>query len=264
MYACGSLLTTELLAGTEGWFPPEQVQFVDPTTDRLADTGKLGDASNAWAIGAIIMRLMNLEKNPKQPRYVTDVRGEMEPQLNAGAKKYYSKGLCALVNECVRFRTYDRTALPDLWDRIQRYTGETPAKYDPDDDGDNEGGFDDMQNAIREQKYGDGDDDDYSLEYRKEKYKIGLARNKDEGQGNEDLDDDNQHAGGLGDQDSCDEDLGGMKDLDEFLEDDMGGAKLSDANLGGVNLGGGVFPGGRVREPIDEEYDDVEDSDPDK
>jgi hypothetical protein len=44
----------------------------------------------------------------------------------------------------------------------------------------------------------------------------------------------------------------------------MGGAKLSDANLGGVNLGGGVFPGGRVREPIDEEYDDVEDSDPDK
>ena len=84
------------------------------------------------------------------------------------------------------------------------------------------------------------------------------------GQGNEDLDDDNQHAGGLGDQDSYDEDLGGMKDLDEFLEDDMGGAKLGDANLGGVNLGGGVFPGGRVREPIDEEYDHVEDSDPDK
>ena len=53
-------MTTELIAGTEGWFPPEQVQFVDPETDRLANTGKLGDASSVWAIGAIIMRLMNL------------------------------------------------------------------------------------------------------------------------------------------------------------------------------------------------------------
>ena len=260
MYAFGFLLTTELIAGTEGWFPPEQVQFVDPKTDRLANTGKLGDPSNVWAIGAIIMRLMNLNKIVRQPRYVTDVSGDMEPQLNVGAKKYYSDGLCALVNECVRFRTYSRIKLPDLWERIHDYTGETDAGDDSDsDDGDDKG----LKRDIRGRKYGGGDNEDYHFHYPEEKYKIGLARNKDEGKGNKDLDDDNQHAGEAGDQDSFDEDLGGMKELDEFLKDDMGGAKLGDANLGGVNLGGGVFPGGRVREPIDEEYDIAEDNDGD-
>jgi hypothetical protein len=53
----------------------------------------LGDASNVWAIGAVIIRLMNTDKDPQQPSYVHDVKKEMEPQLNHDAKRVYSQYL---------------------------------------------------------------------------------------------------------------------------------------------------------------------------
>ena len=235
------------------------MQFVDPDIDRLTDTGKLGDASNVWAIGAIIMRMMNLEKKPKQPSYVTDTKGEMEPQLNPSARKYYSKGLCKLVNECVRFRTYNRIELPDLWDRIQRYTGDADAGYDPDDDGGDEGDFEAMKRYIHGQKHGDGDgDDDYSLEYPQEEYKIWMAGKSDGQQGGG-----KQGAGDLGKDDQPDKEVGGqdpydavgdVTELGEFLKDDLGSASLGDA------IGRGQYPGGRI---FDENYGDEEEEDDD-
>jgi hypothetical protein len=181
------------------------------------------------------MRLMNIEHNVRQPSYQKDVKGHMEPQLNDRAREFYSQGLCALVDQCVRFRTYHRIKLPDLWDRIQRYTGVADTEYNPDDDGDDEGKFDDMQNVIYEKKYGDNDKDDH-LEYPEEEYKIGLAGNKDEGQGNgrqgnEDLDDDDEGDGGLG---GIDDNLNDMFADDEDLVEDHGR---------------GVYPGGRDNDP---------------
>jgi hypothetical protein len=181
------------------------------------------------------MRLMNIEHNVRQPSYQKDVKGHMEPQLNDRAREFYSQGLCALVDQCVRFRTYHRIKLPDLWDRIQRYTGVADTEYNPDDDGDDEGRFDDMQNVIYEKKYGDNDKDDH-LEYPEEEYKIGLAGNKDEGQGNgrqgnEDLDDDDEGDGGLG---GIDDNLSDIFPDDEDLVEDHGGR---------------VYPGGRDNDP---------------
>lgn len=203
------------------------------------------------------MRLMNTEKNPKQPNYTEDIKGQMEPQLNRDARRAYSKYLCDLVDQCVRFRTYHRIKLPDLWDRIQRYTGDTDAKYNPDDDGDDEERFEKLQEAMYEQKHGVGDNA-YRLMYPEEKYKIGMAASKhakqgdeeqgDGNQGNEDLKDGSEH--GV---------LTGIKlgsDLNEMFSDDE--------DLVGHGGRRGLYPGDREIRHIDDNYgDEEEDDDPD-
>jgi hypothetical protein len=226
----------------------------------------LGDASNVWAIGAVIMRLMNTDKDPQQPSYVHDVKKEMEPQLNHDAKRVYSQYLCDLVNLCVRFRTYNRIELPELWNRIKRYTGETIPGYDPDEDGDDKKRFDELQRDIREQMDGDGSDES-RLKYPEEKHKIGGPGAKDKGQGNEEqgggqgdedlddeeLDDDNQLYGGSGGENLLGVPGGGDDDdeLEEFLQGELGGAKLGDL----------VRYPGDPRGTFDENYDDDEDED---
>jgi hypothetical protein len=219
----------------------------------------LGDASNVWAIGAIIMRLMNTDKDPGQPNYDEDVTGMMEPQLNRDARREYSTYLCHLMDRCVRFRTYNRIALPELWTRIKRYTGETIPGYDPDEDGDDEDRFDELQRNIREQMDGDGNDES-RLQYPEEKYKIGTPGINDEGQGNEEqgdegLDDYNQFGGGSYGEDGHEFDLDGGA-MKKFLKDDLGGKNLGDANLGGATV---YYPAGR--KPIDDDFDYGDDDD---
>jgi hypothetical protein len=207
----------------------------------------LGDASNVWAIGAIIMRLMNTDKDPGQPNYTEVVTGMMEPQLNRDARREYSKYLCDLVDLCVRFRTYNRIELPELWTRIQRYTGEEIPGYDSDEDGDDEDAFDELQRDIREQMDGDGNNDESRLEYPEEKYGIGMpGTTNDEGQGDEDLDDDNQLGGGLGGEGGYGLGLG--DGIEEFLGDDLPGAI-------------GQYPGHPGGRQIDENYGDEDDYD---
>jgi serine/threonine protein kinase len=262
-----SLFTDSLTAGTPGWYPPEQTMFVEPTSRRPTDTGKLGDASNVWAIGAIIMRVMNADRNPDQPRYESPVKGQMEPQLTVGARSFYSKYLCDLVDKCVRFRTYHQMELPDLWDDIERYTGRGAAEYHPEIDGEDEKGVRRLKHAIYRQKCGDGDDDDdgddgdgdddkddndCNLVYPEEKYKIGMASNGGKEQGGGDLDGNNGSDDGLGGEDPQGAILGGMN-INEMLSDDdgLGG-------VGGLGVGGGLFPGDGGYRHIDEDYDDEE------
>jgi hypothetical protein len=195
------------------------------------------------------MRLMNTEKYVKQPNYQEDVKGEMEPQLNRDARKFYSKYLCDLVDQCVRFRTYHRIELPALWDRIKRYTGDTYPEYNPDDDGDDEDRFNKLRAAISEQKNGSGKNE-HRLEYPDEKYKIGMAVSKDKGQGNGGQGDNDQHGG----QDPYEEELGGMNELQDFLKDDLDGADLGEVI-------GGVYPGHGANRHVDEEYDSEEEND---
>ena len=241
--------------GTPGWKPPEQVVFVK-SSRRIDDTGKLGDASNVWAIGAVVMRLMNREIDPGQPHYNREVKGQMEPQLTDDARENYSKYLCDLVDECVRFRTYHRVELPNLWERIARYTGETNAEYDPDVDGTNEEKVEALKHSIREQKYAEGSDET-RLVHGEEKYRIGMAVNDFEEQGDggqnlsdDNLDDDDQQGEELGAENPYGTLLGGMG-----LEEILGEEDQSEGH------GRRVYPGdpGFGGRDIDEDYDNDED-----
>lgn len=196
------------------------------------------------------MRLMNLDKLPtQQPSYDAKwgQKGKMEPHLNASAKKYYSTFLCDLVRECVFFRTYNRIELPELWARIQRFTGEEDAEFDPDVDRGDGGKFEELRDEVYEQKSGDGDVD-FRLEYPGEKYKIGMAKPSDKGQGDEDLDDDNQLDGESG---GGDPNLGrdfGQEDINNMFDD-------SEDLFGGAG-DKHSYPSDPVVRHIDEDYDD--------
>jgi len=238
--------------GTAGWRPPEQMMMVHSESQGLADTGKFGDASNVWGIGAIIMRLMNREMNPMQPRYDADVKIRMVPQLFDSAREVYSKYLCDLVDECVRFRTYYRTELPDLWEKIARYTGKANVEYDPEIDGDDEEFVEALKQNILEQKYGEGNDA-CRLVYAKEKYRIGMAINDqgEQSQDNQDQDDDN----GLGDNSQQGGVMGLLNELNNGLDmddEDMYGGAL-DEELGKELK----YPGGA--RTLDEDYNTEED-----
>jgi len=190
---------------------------------------------------------MNTDKDPNQPNYTEVVTGMMEPQLNRDARLEYSKYLCDLVDLCVRFRTYNRIELPELWTMIQRYTGETIPGYDPDEDGDDEDAFDELQRNIREQMDGDGNEES-RIEYPEEEYRIGMSWTNDEGQGDEDVDDDNQLGGGSGGEALGGYGLGLGAEVDEFLGDDLAGAI-------------GQYPGHPGGRQIDENYSDEDDCD---
>jgi hypothetical protein len=118
-----------------------------------------------------------------------------------------------------------------------------------------------LQRDIREQMDGDGSDES-RLKYPEEKHKIGGPGVKDKGQGNEergggqgdeDLDDDNQLYGGLGGENLLGVPGRGDDDdeLEEFLQGELGGAKLG-------NL---VRYPGDPRGTFDDNYDDDQDED---
>lgn len=80
------------------------------------------------------------------------------------------------MEEFVRFRTYHRISLDELWTNIQRYRSQANAAFDPDKDGDDRQETERVKRAIRLEKAGPPCDDEDYLYYPKDSYKIGPAK----------------------------------------------------------------------------------------
>lgn len=86
--------------GTPNWMPPEQLRFVDVHSLRPKAI-KLGPWTNTWAIGAVMLRLMNHEVVPTGPAYLDP--DDFAPVEGHRAKNGYSLYLLQLVRQCVQY-----------------------------------------------------------------------------------------------------------------------------------------------------------------
>lgn len=88
---------------------------------------KIGEKTNVWGIGAIIIRLMSRDTSPEGPIYTDGViireTDQSEPSwANNGNTDVYSKELRDLARSCVNFHAKKRPTLRFLREQILRYT----------------------------------------------------------------------------------------------------------------------------------------------
>lgn len=110
--------------------PLEQMKMLHEDTQSYWEPnnrGKLGDATNVWAIGVSLIYLMNREDlhNPVEtaPTFVLKEAKDMEPLFNDNAKAVYSEELRGLLSRCTRYWHADRIGLRELHTEIARHTG---------------------------------------------------------------------------------------------------------------------------------------------
>ena len=143
-------------AGARCWRAPEQLLFVDKSSLRPVGV-KLGEKTNVWGIGAVMVRLMSLDPDPVQPDFED---GEpAEPQIRDGWTG--SDALEELVKECVAYDPSNRPSLRNIKARILANT--------------THGEENDEAKGMRGEKHAKGDET-LRLHIPSDKYKIGLAR----------------------------------------------------------------------------------------
>ncbi|KAK3708754.1 hypothetical protein LTR37_011275 [Vermiconidia calcicola] len=130
--------------GTRGWRAPEQCLHFSKDTllPRQAWQGeKLGEKTNVWGIGAILIRLMNRDPIPDGPSWKN---GEpAEPALKASSDVIYSEQLREHAQNCVQYDPELRPSLRELKEIIMNLT--TP------------GGEQDLAKRMRTAKHNDND-----------------------------------------------------------------------------------------------------------
>lgn len=111
--------------GTAHYMPLEQICLQDKTTAEDVFRGKLGDATNVWAIGACLTYLMNRDNptKPRDPKTEFLSEEDVEPRFNGNAVLFYSEELRGLLGRCTRYWFEDRIGLRELYGEIRRYTG---------------------------------------------------------------------------------------------------------------------------------------------
>lgn len=147
--------------GAEYWRAPEQHRYVDSKTLRAIDADKLGEKTNVWGIGAIMIRLMNLDVDLYGPSF--HYREPAQPELKDQMKRFSE--LDDIVEWCARFAPKDRPSLRELKEMILQYT-------EPDTENDRARG-------MRTRSYDGGEEleEGLFLNYRDdEEYKIGMTR----------------------------------------------------------------------------------------
>lgn len=134
------------LRGTKGFRAPEQ--HVVPV-DELKP---LGWWTHVWAIGNIIISLMNLDPRPKGG---DSSEPHITPVIN-DPTGFYSAKLTELMNHCTQVQTSYRPSLEKLWDRTMEVTGGSTQRP--------------RQKALRFQRRPDG------LNYKDDNYLVGSNR----------------------------------------------------------------------------------------
>lgn len=112
--------------GTQGFIPLEQIPLKSDRTYVSVAGEKLGEKTNVWGIGAIIMRLMSRDPDPNTPTYVADDGSLLEEtpewKHNGDDEATYSRHLQRLVRQCVACRPAERPTLRKLQRRIEEFT----------------------------------------------------------------------------------------------------------------------------------------------
>lgn len=110
--------------GTDGWRPPEQMRTKTNNTLRHLKGKKLGEKTNVWGVGAVIMRLVDRENRPTGPQYFADDHTWVKDKARFTdyAKSTYSKEFVQLVLSCVRFQPKGRPTFRHLRSEILRLT----------------------------------------------------------------------------------------------------------------------------------------------
>lgn len=146
--------------GTSGWRPREQVMGFNADTLKPEQVDKLGEATNVWGIGAIILHAMNQDFSIPDTQEDDQGRRLLEPSLTANARRNYSEELSELITNCVADRTIDRPKLKALKQSII----------------DNTSGANDLSRGMRNAPHFDGDVA-LKLEYQPlaQEYAIGFA-----------------------------------------------------------------------------------------
>lgn len=111
------------MEGTPDWMPPEMMQFVNPTTMQAMDSWLLGEKTNVWGIGAIIIRMMMRDlTSTDQTKHPTYEKGPEDLAPDEAAAAVYSPELVALVSRCCMHVPDERIGLHDLKAEILRRT----------------------------------------------------------------------------------------------------------------------------------------------
>ncbi|KAM3425759.1 hypothetical protein BST61_g7690 [Cercospora zeina] len=130
-------------AGTQGYLPPEQLSFIDPTTREPVDDFKLLAPTNVWGVGSIILCL--LERSglniATQPDYMPG--GSWKYGVSDMARSMYSSDtdLLDMVDRCLAYNPAERPTPEELrnwirkkiasnpWLSVESWGGEHPMAY---------------------------------------------------------------------------------------------------------------------------------------
>ncbi|KAF2207260.1 hypothetical protein CERZMDRAFT_102545 [Cercospora zeae-maydis SCOH1-5] len=130
-------------AGTQGFLPPEQVSFMDPTTMKPVDDFKLLAPTNVWGVGSIIFCL--LERSgldfTTQPDYMPG--GCWKYEVSETARSMYSShtDLVDMVDRCMAYEPAERPTPEELrnwirkkiasdpWLSVESWGGDHPMAY---------------------------------------------------------------------------------------------------------------------------------------
>ncbi|KAL8824454.1 MAG: hypothetical protein Q9170_008146, partial [Blastenia crenularia] len=116
--------------GTMGYKAPEQKLplHAQPSSDgdgfveaEITDSGpKFSSQTNIWGTGCIIYKLVWLTDAYYDMHGKNDKHGEALPEIKTKRQPDYSKELCDLVRECLRFRPEMRPTCDQLLKRVRR------------------------------------------------------------------------------------------------------------------------------------------------
>ena len=106
------------VAGADDWRAPEQMLYVNANTYQVLKAEKLGEKTNVWGLGAIMIRLMNLGRLPGEPDFEDGKPGQLEVKEEWNG----SAALVDIVERCARFDLKDRPRLRELKSEILGHT----------------------------------------------------------------------------------------------------------------------------------------------
>lgn len=156
-------------SGLDGWRAPEQCIFVRKGTNRsvahpLLHEHKLGEHTNVWGIGAIMIRLMN--RDPEEERELLTFEDKDTRELKVDRSQTYSGALIRAVEYCAEFDPENRHDLRSIkrW-ILEKTTGD--------------GVRDDLARGLRRNTIGPNDTH-LRLRYPRDQYQLKLAREDDD------------------------------------------------------------------------------------
>lgn len=105
--------------GTPGWRGPEQLAMVDATTGQaFPPVGRLAGPTDVWALGAIVIYMMNRELN-------NTMFGEGElgqARVEEASAAFYSEQIVQLVERCTIYKPADRITAVELLKAVRAHT----------------------------------------------------------------------------------------------------------------------------------------------
>lgn len=202
------------------WRAPEQHLYLSPETLTPLKGDKLGEKTNVWQLGAVMVRLMSRTSDPEnQTPGRGDYRDPRTRKLRVGAlgKIEYSDDLINLVQDCTQPDPQERPSLRQLRDDIFWYTGSSDAGDHTDD--------------LRSRKLKRKEKPRLQLRYpqEEERYKLYMANaNEDGDSGEESSDDEEEEESGRAHRS---EDGSGENDSEEESGDDENGGDADEDDI---------------------------------